>query len=222
VSVPGQEGIPLKSVLVMFAGIIVMGFSIALIRIPDFGTDPFTCMNLGISRRLNLSFGTWQLILNAVILGVVLQKGRSFIGLGTFVNMAGVGYLADFFSAVFRFMGWFDIPFSTGIKVIILMVSIFLTTLGVAFYMAVELGVAPYDACGLMIEQQTKGRIPFRCSRIVTDIICVTIGIVCGSTVGAGTVILAFFTGPLVQGMKTRIAARLQLERSDIGYKRGG
>lgn len=194
---------------VMFCGIIIMGLSIALIRMSDFGTDPFTCMNLGISSSLGVSFGNWQLLLNGVILGFVYWKGKSLIGLGTIVNMAGVGYLADMFTGLLDIMGLMGGNLSLLQRVVLLICSILLTTLGVAFYMAADLGVAPYDACGIIFEGKTNGRIPFRVSRIFTDIICVAIGVVCGSTVGLGTIILAFFTGPLVQFFKERVAMPL-------------
>src|SRR5699024_11974099 len=56
----------------------------------------FTRMNLGISGFLQMSFGTWQLIMNAVILVIVFFTVRQCIGAGTIVNMVCVGYGADF------------------------------------------------------------------------------------------------------------------------------
>ena len=52
-----------------------------------FGVDAFTCMNLGISGFLDMQFGTWQLIMNGVILVFVFVTLRECIGAGTIVNM---------------------------------------------------------------------------------------------------------------------------------------
>ena len=65
-------------------------------RLSAFGVDAFTCMNLGISGFLGMSFGTWQLIMNGCILIVVFLTVRKCIGAGTIVNMVFVGYGADF------------------------------------------------------------------------------------------------------------------------------
>ena len=61
-----------------------------------FGVDAFSCMNLGVSGFLRMSFGTWQLLINAVLLLVVWFTIRHCIGPGTVVNMVCVGYTADF------------------------------------------------------------------------------------------------------------------------------
>ena len=77
----------------MIAGILFIGVCVGAYRLSQFGADAFTCMNLGISGFLGMSFGTWQLIMNLAILAVVLWKARSCIGPGTVANMVGVGYL---------------------------------------------------------------------------------------------------------------------------------
>ena len=80
----------------MIAGILFIGVCVGAYRLSRFGADAFTCMNLGISGFLGMSFGTWQLIMNLAILAVVAWKARGCIGPGTVANMVGVGYLADF------------------------------------------------------------------------------------------------------------------------------
>lgn len=61
----------------MLLGILLIGMCVAAYRISLFGVDAFSCMNLGISGFLGISFGTWQLIMNAAVLIVVfLQCGK--------------------------------------------------------------------------------------------------------------------------------------------------
>ena len=55
----------------MLTGILFISLCVGCYRLSNFGVDAFTCMNLGISGFLHMSFGTWQLIMNAVILVVV-------------------------------------------------------------------------------------------------------------------------------------------------------
>ena len=83
-------------IIMMLLGNLLMGIAVAILRMSRFGTDPFTCMNLGVSGFLNISFGTYQLLVNIILFIFVLWKGRSCIGAGTIVNMAGIGYIADF------------------------------------------------------------------------------------------------------------------------------
>ena len=65
----------------MVAGILLIGISVGLLRLAAFGVDPFSCMNMGISGFLGMSFGNWQLIANILLLIVVFFTARSFIGI---------------------------------------------------------------------------------------------------------------------------------------------
>ena len=85
-----------RRAMMMVVGILLIGISVGLFRLAAFGVDPFSCMNMGISGFLHMSFGNWQLIANILLLGVVFFTIRSCIGLGTVINMVFVGYLADF------------------------------------------------------------------------------------------------------------------------------
>ncbi len=80
----------------MVLGILCIGLCVSFLRLSQFGVDPFSAMNLGISGFIGWSFGTWQLLVNAIILVVVFFQARSCIGAGTIINMVFVGYIADF------------------------------------------------------------------------------------------------------------------------------
>ena len=54
-----------------------------------------------------------------------------------------------------------------------------------------------YDAIPIVISNRSKK--PFRFCRIGCDLICVTIGTVCGLLPGLGTLVTAFFMGPLIE-----------------------
>ena len=81
---------------VMVLGILFIGLCVSFLRLSRFGVDPFSAMNLGISGFIGWSFGTWQLLVNAIILVVVFFQVKSCIGAGTIINMVFVGYIADF------------------------------------------------------------------------------------------------------------------------------
>ena len=66
-----------KRTAAMAVGIAIIGLSVGLYRLSGFGVDAFTCMNLGISGFLNMGFGSWQLIVNAVILIAVFFLCRN-------------------------------------------------------------------------------------------------------------------------------------------------
>lgn len=179
--------------IVMFFGVFLIGVGNASLRGSGLGTDPFTCMSLGISEKLNLSLGVFLLILNIFLFMIIVFCGKKYIGIGMIANMTLVGFISDFFV---KFISNGDILM---IKIIYMLIGIIVICLGVSIYSSANLGVAPYDAFGWVVEDLTKYKISFKITRVATDIICAIIGILFGSVVGINTIIMTFFTGPLVQ-----------------------
>lgn len=187
-------------VIGMCLGVFCIGFSVGLMRIAHFGTDPFSCMNLGLKSFLPISYGTCQLLVNIILLLIMLLTFRKSIGLGTLVNMAGCGYAADFTVWV---LGMFHITAESMngnivLRLLFMFAGVLLLGFGAALYMQCDIGIAPYDALGSIIEHTTHGKVKFQWARIGTDVTCVAIGFFAGSVVGIATVVTAFFTGPLV------------------------
>lgn len=83
--------------LMMIVGILFISICVGCYRLSGFGVDAFTCMNLGISGYIGMSFGTWQLIMNIIILILVFFTVRSYIGIGTICNAFFNGFLIQFF-----------------------------------------------------------------------------------------------------------------------------
>ncbi|HIY02820.1 MAG TPA: hypothetical protein IAA26_13410 [Candidatus Blautia faecipullorum] len=205
----------IKRCIMMLTGILFISICVGCFRLSAFGVDAFTCMNLGISGYLGMSFGTWQLIMNAGILVVVFFTVRKCIGAGTIVNMVCVGYGADFICWIVQDV--FKIHMSLPLRIAALIVGCLFAGLGVAFYMVAEMGIAPYDSVALIIEKATRGKIPFQYARVLSDVTVVVIGVVfclmAGNDlwliIGIGTLCNAFFNGPLIQFFKTHISEPL-------------
>ena len=81
-------------IVMMLTGILILGVSISFLRYGAVGTDPYTTMNIGVSSTIGLSFGTYQLLINAILFILVLIYKRSTIGIGTVVNMIMVTSVA--------------------------------------------------------------------------------------------------------------------------------
>ncbi|MCR6105632.1 membrane protein [Salipaludibacillus agaradhaerens] len=192
-----------KKIVMMIIGIVFIGLSIALFRYANMGTDPFTTMNLGISHYLGWSFGQYQLLVNMVLFFVVLVYGRHTIGLGTFVNMVMVGFIADFFMPIVE--QTFPVAPSLAFRLVIMVSAVIVACIGISLYMTADLGIAPYDAMAIILIKVSRGKIAFPIARITTDIVCVIIGFSYHAVVGISTVFMVLFTGPLVQLCKKTI-----------------
>ena len=73
----------MKKIIVMLLGVFFQGIGVSLLNISEGGPDPFSALNYVVSDKLNMSFGTYQLILNIILLIFVFIKNRRLLGLGT-------------------------------------------------------------------------------------------------------------------------------------------
>ena len=191
----------------MIGGIGILGFAVSLFRLSSFGTDPFTTLNLGVSGFVGMSFGAYQLIVNAVLFVLVWIYARQCIGAGTIVNMVFVGFISDLFMQFYS--STIDGTLSFYTRIGIMVIAVLIACIAVSLYMTADLGIAPYDALAIMIQKVTNNKIPFPVARVITDVTSVLIGFSFGAVVGVSTVIMAFFTGPLVQFFNTVITKSL-------------
>lgn len=67
------------------------------------------------------------------------------------------------------------------------------------------MGVSAYDAVSLIAANKYK-LLPFKVCRVLSDLVCVTVGVVFHAMVGVGTVITALFMGPVIQWFNTHVS----------------
>ncbi len=158
----------LRRVWMMLFGILLIGMCVASYHMSGFGVDAFSCMNLGVSGFLGMSFGNWQLIVNAALLAVVWLTMRRCIGLGTIVNMVCVGYAADFLC--WLCLDRLGMPVTLPVRILLLALGTLFASLGCAFYMTADMGISPYDSVALIITKYTRERISFRLARVLSDV----------------------------------------------------
>ena len=83
------------------------------------------------------------------------------------------------------------------VRIVLFAVSMAAFLIAAAFYMVVDLGVAPYDAIPQLIAARTN-RLSARAIRMLWDISILSLGFLLGSTVGLTTLITGFCLGPAI------------------------
>lgn len=193
-----------KSLILVILSVIIMGASLAFLYRTNFGTDACSCLNLGISSRLGMTLGNWQVIFNCILFIFVIVFARNQIGWGTLANMFLVGYSFDFFSWLLNRTLPADFFEGIIIRIAVTIPALIIFVVSAATYMAVELGTAPYDAIPFIIASKIE-RVPFRIVRIIWDVSSFMIGWALGSTLGIVTVIMAFTLGPVITWIKVHV-----------------
>ncbi|WP_308556245.1 membrane protein [uncultured Lactobacillus sp.] len=180
--------------LVSFIGVAILSMGTTFLRGGNVGLDPFTAVNTGISNKLGIGLGVYQLAVNVVIFIFILWLDRKQIGIGTILNMVLVGFEIQWFTTIYHQLFGYRTTFL--IVAADTLIGLLLFTLGASLYMAPDLGAAPYDAIAPIITQRTK--LSYRTARITQDVLFMIAAVIAGGPVGFGTIIVAFFTGPLI------------------------
>jgi uncharacterized membrane protein YczE len=194
-------------------GVIICAISVGIFKIAALGVDPFQSFMAGLDALVPIKFGTLYVITNAVLLLFALIFDRHYIGIATFINLFLLGYITQF---TFELLQKVIVNPSIIVRIICLVVGVVIICFGSAFYMTADLGVSTYDAIALIIcNTWKKGK--FQYVRIITDIVCVLLGVglflLAGGSIGmiptiagVGTIITAFFMGPLIEFFNVKVA----------------
>ncbi|TCL57956.1 hypothetical protein EDD76_10770 [Kineothrix alysoides] len=185
----------LLQALVAIVGLMICGVGVGIFLYSQLGVDPASVLELGLGNVFHVSYGTASALTNIVILAIVFIIDKSYINVSSLLAIVGIGYTADFV----RFLLDFFIKGEPHLAARILMILIgcLIMATGIATYIRAELGVGAIDMVSEVISNKLK--LSYRIVRVVCDITFVAVGYILGGTVGVGTVVAAFMTGPAVQ-----------------------
>ncbi len=194
-----------RRIAMSLAGVIICAVSVGIFKLAALGVDPFQSFMSGLDALIPIEFGTLYVIVNAVLLLFSIIVDRHNIGIATFINLFLLGYITQF---TYDFLQkTFPDP-SIIFRVICLVIGIVVICFGSSLYMTADLGVSTYDAVAIVMSSKWHwGK--FKYIRICTDLVCVILGsmlfVMGGNSfskiptiAGIGTIITAFFMGPLI------------------------
>ncbi len=215
-----------KRILMTVFGIFFNGISVGFFKVAAFGVDPFQAFMSGLDALVPIDFGTLYVIANAVLLLFALFLEKKYIGLGTLFNLFFQGYVVEFSRKTLQ--GLVGSEPALGLRISFLFVGILVICVSSAFYFTADLGVSTYDAVALILSNKLHVA-PFRYCRIACDVTCVAAGcalfLLAGGEAGAlpaiagiGTIITAFFMGPLVEFFNHHLAQPF-LEGKEVSQK---
>ncbi len=194
-----------RRICMTVVGIFLCGISVGMFNFSTFGMDPFQVFAHGLWSLTSISYGTFYTILNLVMLIAIFFIDRSKIGLGTILNIFLIGYLVDFSTYILTSL----MPTPDLVeRVIFLLIGILIMCVASSLYFTANLGVSTYDAVALIISE--KYPVKFKYCRLVGDLVCTIIGFALGAVIGVGTIVTAFFMGPLIAYFNEKISSPLR------------
>lgn len=218
-----------KRILMSVLGVAICGISVGMFKFAALGIDPFQSLMSGLDAVIPIRFGTLYVIVNAVLLLFALIFDRKKIGIATFINLFLLGYIVEFSQGLCEKL-MPDAPI--WLRIVILLVAIVILCLSLSLYFTADLGVSTYDAVALVWSQR-QNKIKFAYCRVICDFVCVALGVglllIAGKSfseifgsVGIGTIITAFFMGPLITFFNVHVAQSMlgQLKKEENDERR--
>lgn len=202
-----------KRILMSVIGVLICAVSVGFFKLAAFGVDPFQSFMSGMDQLIPIEFGTLYVIVNACLLLYALIFDRHYIGIATFVNLFLLGYVVQFTYETLQMI--FAEP-SMVVRILSFAFGFIMLCFSSSIYMTADLGVSTYDAVALIMANTWKiGK--FKYIRIATDVVCVVLGILLflvgggalamiPAFVGVGTILTAFFMGPLIDFFNRKFA----------------
>lgn len=202
-----------RRILMSLFGVLISGVCVGFMKAAAFGVDPFQVLVSGLASTIPIEFGMLYVLINGVLLLFSLVADRRRIGIATFINLFLLGYVVDFTKLTLETL--FPAP-GLALRIGFLILGIVVLCIGSSLYMTANLGVSTYDAVAIVMSNKWRWG-QFKYVRICTDLVCVVTGgllIYLGSgsvteiaaSIGLGTIVTAFFMGPLITFFNEKIA----------------
>lgn len=176
-------------ILRLVIGLAICGSAIALMIRAGLGASPWDVFAQGVALMTGWSFGISSVVISVLVLLLWIPL-RQRPGLGTIVNAATVGLMADVV------LGVLPAPPTLWVSAGYLGGGILLLAVGTTLYIGAGMGPGPRD--GLMTGLLTRTGRPLWLIRGTIEVAAVIMGALMGGVVGIGTIIFALAIGPLI------------------------
>lgn len=174
-------------------GLLLYGFSVALMLRGNIGLGPWDVFHQGLSFVTPLTIGQAMIVAGLVVLLFSALVARVKIGLASVLNMLLIGIWADLF------LSWPLFPHPSGVATgsLLFVTGLVLTAVATGIYITAGLGAGPRDGFVLGIANMTGASV--RLSRTIVEVGVLVTGYLMGGMAGVGTLLFAFSAGPLMQ-----------------------
>lgn len=186
--------------IIFVIGILILALGVAFTILSNSGTSPFDATLVGLSKKVGLSVGSWEIIISFIIIfcNSFLQRKRpEFLGLLTaFFTGFGIDLWLFLLSPIIK-------PESFLSEILWLSLGIIGIGLGTAIYLRTKITPSPLDHLMLVIRERFELSILY--SRTLVYAIFLGIALIAGGPIGIGTIITVILGGPILNFFMTPV-----------------
>ncbi|MGG3927376.1 YitT family protein [Metabacillus fastidiosus] len=174
-------------------GILILTLGISLTIQSNLGTSPFDALLVGLSTKVGLTVGSWEVIMAFIMIfcNSLLKRQRpQFLGLITaFITGIGIDIWLFLLDHLIKPEQWVS-------KLICLGVGLIVVGMGTAIYLYTNFAPIPIDDLMLIIQDLTKMNILF--SRTFIYLFFLIMAIIFDGPIGIGTILTVCLGGPIL------------------------
>lgn len=178
----------IKKIPELLLSFVICAYGISQMKNLGIGMNSWATLNLGIAVKSGIDYGKASQLIGLVIILFSLSL-KIYPGIGTILNMYFIGLFVDLIDK-YRLT---IVPENDILKIGALLLGLVFFSYGTYAYLKFELGAGPRD--GLMVGIIKITGISVKYVKPVIEITVLIIGFLLGGTVGAGTVIITFCGG---------------------------
>lgn len=186
--------------IIFVIGILILALGVAFTILSNSGTSPFDATLVGLSNRIGLTVGSWEIIISSIIIfcNSFLQRKRpEFLGLLTaFFTGFGIDLWLFLLSPIIK-------PESFLSEMIWLSLGMIGIGLGTAIYLCTKITPSPLDKLMLVICEKFGLSILY--SRSIVYAVFLFIAFIAKGPIGIGTILTAILGGPILSFFMIRI-----------------
>jgi uncharacterized membrane protein YczE len=182
----------LKRYINLSAGVFLFALGIVISIQANIGYAPWEVFHVGLSLTTGLSIGVASIIAGIVVVIIVTLSGEKF-GLGTVFSIVVTGLFID----MIMYIGLIPISSDLITGIIMLIIGLFIISIGSYLYMKSAFGAGPRD--NLMVVLNRKTKMPIGVCRSLVELAVTIAGWLLGGMVGIGTIISVVVIGFFIQ-----------------------
>jgi uncharacterized membrane protein YczE len=184
-------------VLQLVVSCAVLGVGVAMLLDARLGSDGYSMFIHRLVLTSGVAFWLVNTVVGAVLIAMGWWRGRR-PGLGTITQPVVVGVV------VALMLPLLPTPMSLALRWVELVVGFAVLCVGVAGYLAVDLGAGPTEVAALAWDPP----VPFRWSYAAVQLVGAASGWLMGASLGLGTVLVVLLIGPVVDRLMPLLGKR--------------
>lgn len=185
-----------RRLLAIIPSIFVCALGVALLVAPEWGCDPLTTFEIGLSNVFHVQFGTVALVFEGIMFFVFYFIRKDLVHLGTLAWCFLIGPFENFWLYVLKPILPVASEMSIMLKIVCILLGSAIIIVTLAYYIPIGLGYQTSDIFAFIAADIVKKS--YGTGLIISYAILFVIGVALGSSWGIGTLIAVVAYGPII------------------------